>query len=673
MGKLLYGCAYYDEYMPYERLQKDMRMLKEAGMNVIRIAESTWSTEEPAEGVFDFSSVKRTIKAAAEEGLYVIVGTPTYAIPPWLAVKHPEILAITERGQGKYGARQNMDITSPAYLHYAERIIRKLMEAVQDAPNVIGFQLDNETKHYQTAGPNVQKKFVRHLREKFGTVEAMNAAYGFAYWSNAVDAWENVPDATGTINGSFLAEFEEFRRGLVTEFLFWQRSIVEEYRKEEQFVTHNFDYQWRGYSFGIQPDVDHKKAAKSITLTGCDIYHPSQEKLTGKEIAFCGDAARGLRHDNYLVLETQAQGHVNWTPFKGQLRLQAFSHLASGADMVEYWHWHSIHNSIETYWKGLLSHDLEPNVYYHEAATIGKDMQRLEPHLVNLKKKNKVAMLASNASLTALSRYPLFPMPGGGVVGYNDVVRRLYDALYELNVEIDILFPEDAELFGNYQMLVVPALYSASDELLEKLANYAKQGGNLVATFKTGFSDENMKVRTTVQPHPQCFGVCYDSFTEPQNVSLQDDIFALSEEERKVSVWMEFLRPAGAEILASYAHPQWKEYAAVTRQAWGKGTATYIGCFTSEAYTKALFVKLLNDAGIEMLAGEASFPIVIKSGVNKLGKTIHYYFNYSGEERTQTYLHGDATELLSGTESLKGKKWTMPPWGFYIFEEGEKA
>ena len=106
MDKLLYGVAYYDEYMPEDRLQEDIRLMQQAGINVIRIAESTWSSEEPENGVFDFSHVERVLQATEQSGISVLVGTPTYAIPPWLAAEHPEVLAVTEKGPGKYGARQ---------------------------------------------------------------------------------------------------------------------------------------------------------------------------------------------------------------------------------------------------------------------------------------------------------------------------------------------------------------------------------------------------------------------------------------------------------------------------------------------------------------------------------------------------------------------------------------
>ena len=305
--KLYYGAAYYDEYMPTSRVDEDMRLMKDAGMNVIRIAESTWSTWEPREGEFDFTSLHRMLRGAKKYGIDVIVGTPTYAIPPWLARKYPDILAETHSGPSRYGHRQNMDITHPGYRFHCERIIRRLMEEVQQYDHVIGFQLDNETKPYDTCGTRAQTLFRQWLMDKYQTVENLNHAFGLAYWSNSLGSWEDLPDVRGTINNSLAAEFEAFQRQLVTDFLLWQRSIVDEYRRPDQFVTHNFDYEWRDYSHALQPDADQFKAAEAVTVAGCDIYHPTASYLTGAEISFCGDLARGLKGgENFFVLETQA-------------------------------------------------------------------------------------------------------------------------------------------------------------------------------------------------------------------------------------------------------------------------------------------------------------------------------------------------------------------------------
>ena len=674
MKKLLYGAAYYDEYMPYDRLQQDVAMMKKAGINTVRIAESTWSTCEPQEGVFDFSHVERVMDAMEEAGINVIIGTPTYAIPTWMVKSHPDVMAETVKGRGIYGARQIMDITHPVYRFYAERVIRKLMECTAHRKCVIGFQVDNETKYYGTAGKNVQEKFVKYLRRKFNNdLDAMNHEFGLDYWSNRINAWEDFPDVRGTINGSLGAEFEKFQRTLVDEFLSWQADIVNEYRREDQFITHNFDFEWRGYSYGVQPDVNHYHAAEALTIAGTDIYHPTQDDLTGAEIAFGGDMTRSLKRDNYLVLETEAQGYPGWTPYKGQLRLQAYSHLASGANSVMYWHWHSIHNSFETYWRGLLSHDMQENAPYREACIIGNEFSRLGSHLVNLKKKNEVAILVSNEALTALKWFGIEATAAGDHgIGYNDVVRWLYDTLFKMNVECDFVWPESDNL-DQYKAIFVPALYAAPDELLEKLKQYTTNGGTLVATFKTAFANENVKVSHEMQPHilSNCFGISYQQFTFPKNTGLSGSIIngtaKGADEKSEAKIFMELLMPQEAEVLAFYDHYNWKEYAAITKNHYGKGTAIYIGCMTDNNTLKAVLTEALNSAEVEI--PEYSWPVIVRKGTNDLGKCVRYILNYSAEEQNVVYHGADGTELFSEESVQDGKSIAVLPWNLKIVEE----
>ena len=673
MKELLYGAAYYDEYMPYDRLDKDVEMMKKAGINTVRIAESTWSTCEPQPGVFDFSHVERVMDAMEEAGINVIIGTPTYAVPTWMVKAHPDVLAETVKGRGIYGARQIMDITHPVYLFYAERVIRELMKCTAHRKCVIGFQLDNETKYYGTAGKNVQEQFVKYIREKFhDDLDAMNYEFGLDYWSNRINAWEDFPDVRGTINGSLGAEFEN----LVDKFLGWQADIVNEYRREDQFVTHNLDFEWRGYSYGIQPYVNHFHASQCLTIAGTDIYHPTQDDLTGAEIAFGGDLIRSLKQNNYLVIETEAQGFPGWTPYKGQLRLQAYSHLASGANSVMYWHWHSIHNSFETYWKGLLSHDFQENATYREACTIGNEFARLGKHLVNLKKKNEVAVLVSNEALTALNWFRIQEQaPGADAksIYYNDVMRWMYDTLYHMNVECDFIWPESENL-EQYKAIVVPALYAAPDELLIRLKQYVENGGTLIASFKTAFANENVKVSHQVQPHilSNCFGVNYDQFTFPKNVGLTGEVIPEKTDQKgnahpAANVFMELLVSEGAEVLASYEHYNWKDYAAITRNHYGKGQAVYIGCMTDEETLKSVYKAVLPEAGVEI--PEYHYPIIVRKGTNDLGKTVCYFLNYSGMELEMPYDYKNGIELLENTAVENGTALQMPAWGVKIVEE----
>lgn len=305
-NRLLFGTAYYPEYMPYERTDQDIAMMKAAGMNTVRIAESTWSTLEPAEGVFDFSYIDRVLEKTEKAGMLVIVGTPTYAVPAWLVRKDPDIMAETSEGREKYGHRQIFDLLNPTFRKHAE-------------------------------------------------------------------------------------------------------------------------------------------------------------------IAFGGDSIRSLKDDNYLVLECQAQAFKYWTPYPGQLRLHAYSHLASGAGGLLYWNWHSIHSGYETYWKGILSHDMGTNPAYEEVCRTGQEWKRIGAALCSMKKDNRTALVVDNHSLSAFKWFPI-----DKDLTYNDVVRWMYDSLYEMNIECDIVDINALEP-DRYDMIVTPALYCVSAPEKQQIIGYPKR------------------------------------------------------------------------------------------------------------------------------------------------------------------------------------------------------
>jgi beta-galactosidase len=667
MDEILYGVAYYYEYLPTDRLSEDAAMMKDCGINVVRIGESTWAYQEPQDGVFKTDYLTRILDTLHAYGLKVIIGTPTYAIPSWLAKKHPDILLTNKNGQRPYGARQIMDISNPAFRFHAERIIRRQMETTARHPAVIGFQVDNETKHYGAEGANVQAQFVAYLKAKFGEPEAMNKAFGLHYWSNSVFDWADMPSTIGTINGSLRNEFEKFRRLLVTEYLAWQVDIVNEYKQPHQFVTQNFDMDWRSGSYAIQASVDHFEAARAMDIAGIDIYHGTGDRLDGVMIAFGGDLARSMKQDNYLVVETSAQSILGPSNqellYPGQLRTQAYSHLANGANAVMYWHWHSIHNSAETYWKGLLSHDMEPNPTYLEAKEVAAELEELSPALVNLKKDNEVAIYFSNEALTSLKEFAFSKQ-----MDYNDIVRNWYETLYKMNVEADFA-DHTVDDLSRYKLLLVPPLYTASDAELEKLNAYVENGGHILYGFKSGFTDEHVQVHMERQPAMlrETLGFSYQQFTGIDRLPLKDDPFGVGESDNYVSIWAELLTPEGAEVLGRYDHPHWGRYACITQNRYGKGQATYIGAWPSPAIMQKLIADAVGEAGVER--PNTHFPVIIRKGVNGQGAVLHYVFNYSPEPQTT------AGPVMRSTDLLTGKKYNgqtvlpLEPWGVAILRE----
>ena len=683
--KLYFGAAYYSEYLPYDRVEKDMEMMEKAGMNVIRIAESTWSTLEPQEGVYDFTHIDRMLNAAACHHISVIVGTPTYAVPTWLVKKYPDILAITQNGRERYGHRQNMDITNPDYLSHAERVIRVLMEHVKDVPHVIGYQLDNETKSYGTAGPRVQAMFADYLKENFPDINDFNHEFGLDYWSNRVNDWNDFPDVRGTINQSLAAEFCKFQRSLVTKFLSWQADIVREYKRDDQFITQNFDFDWTTHSIGYQSQVDQYDASRCMTVAGADIYHPSNEELTGAEITVCGNISRSLKKDNYLILETEAQGLTPWLPYPGQLRLQAYSHIANGSNSVMYWHWHSIHNAIESYWKGVLSHDFSENEIYREAVVIGNEWNKIGSHLKNLKKENKIAIMLDNASLTGFTQ---FPLEKAGANGYNTVMRWFSDALYRLNIEYDMISSREQD-FSGYECLIVPALYSAPESLLLELDSYVRNGGHLITTFRSGFSDEYLKIYPDMQPHilHECLGLHYDQFTHPHHVDIvpvQSDVMAAAQEHfshpddsafsltSSACEWMELITCDTAVPVLKYSHPAYERYAAAAKNQYGNGSTLYFGTmFENDELLESVLLSFLHETGFsggDLSSDAPHYPLIIKRGINDSGKELCYYLNYSKDPVSVTHRGKDGIELVSETSIVCGDKIDLGGWGVAVVE-----
>jgi len=683
--KLYFGAAYYSEYLPYDRVEKDMEMMEKAGMNVIRIAESTWSTLEPQEGVYDFTHIDRMLNAAARHHISVIVGTPTYAVPTWLVKKYPDILAITQNGRERYGHRQNMDITNPDYLSHAERVIRVLMEHVKDVPHVIGYQLDNETKSYGTAGPRVQAMFVDYLKENFPDINDFNHEFGLDYWSNRVNDWDDFPDVRGTINQSLAAEFCKFQHSLVTKFLSWQADIVREYKRDDQFITQNFDFDWTTHSIGYQSQVDQYDASRCMTVAGADIYHPSNEELTGAEITVCGNISRSLKKDNYLILETEAQGLTPWLPYPGQLRLQAYSHIANGSNSVMYWHWHSIHNAIESYWKGVLSHDFSENETYREAVVIGNEWNKIGSHLKNLKKENKIAIMLDNASLTGFTQ---FPLEKAGANGYNTVMRWFSDALYRLNIEYDMISSKERD-FSSYECLIVPALYSAPESLLLELDSYVRNGGHLITTFRSGFSDEYLKIYPDMQPHilHECLGLHYDQFTHPHHVDIvpvQSNVMAAAQEHfshpddsafsltSSACEWMELITCDTAVPVLKYSHPAYERYAAAAKNQYGNGSTLYFGTmFENDELLESVLLSFLHETGFsggDLSSDAPHYPLIVKRGINDSGKELCYYLNYSKDPVSVTHRGKDGIELVSETSIVCGDKIDLGGWGVAVVE-----
>ena len=682
---VLYGAAYYNEYMPGDqaaRLDKDVALMKAAGINVVRMGESTWSLWEPVDGQFDYAWMDRIVDAMGKAGIKVILGTPTYSIPAWMAHQHPEILADRLPSgmfggpsvQSTYGMRQNMDTDSPAYRFYAERLIRHIVAHYKDNPTVIGWQLDNETSSYDAANRDVFIGFQHYLEQKFGTPEALSKAWFLNYWGENIHTWEDLPTRNGAQSTGYKLEWTRWSQMRVTDFLHWQANLVRECKGPGQFVTTD-------YGSMMRHDVNEEAIAALLDIPADNIYHGTQDHFDGATQSIQGDFTRSLKHGNFLITETNAQT-IGWNsafqfpPYDGQMREDVYTHLSNGANMVEYWHWASIAANQETYWKGVLSHDLEPNRAYAEVSRTAHELQKIGPHLVGLKIHNDVAILWSRDSANAIDFMPFTSnasMPwlqGRSNADYGSLVQQLHRSLYDLNVGSDFVFPETTDL-SQYKLLIVPALYISDDTLLQRISDYVKAGGHVVMTFKSGFANENSAVRWVRAPGPlrEAAGFSYQEFSNLEHpLALKGDPFHAGED-NKVEYWAEFLMPEHARALAYYDHPFFGKWPAITENQYGSGTLLYEGTYLSDALQKAVLKQAAEEAGLSNPDEQLPAAVHVQHGVNRLGKRLHYYFNYSGAEVTPTYSYAAGTNLLDGNAVAHGQQLKLAPWDLAIVEE----
>ena len=666
--EILYGVSYYHEYQPVERLEEDVRLMQEAGVNVVRLAESSWGGFEPEEGRFEFAWMDRIVDRLHKAGIRVIVGTPTYSIPPWLWKRHPEILI--EYADGKkaaYGIRQNVDLTQSAFLFYAERIIRKVAEHYAPHPAVIGFQVDNETTTRGANNRSFQVGFASRLKKKFGTVEALNKTWGLNYWGMALSNWDELPPREGVTNTGYKLEWERYKMSVIADFLTWQTRIVNEYKRPGQFVTH---------CFMAIPEIDLAASSREMDVLAVNKYTPAQDRCTGMDLTQTADYVRSVKRRNFLVTETTAQT-TGWDcknqepPYDGQLRLNAYAFIGSGANMVSYWHWHSIHYGQETYWKGILSHDLEPGRVYAEFKRTASELKAIGSHLVNLQIRPKVAILLSYDSNQAID---IMPYREGKDPYWNDVVPSLYRALYDNSIAADFILPGTNSL-AEYKLVIVPPLYVASDSMLKEIEAYVKVGGHVVMMFKSGFTDENSTVRHEMAPGPlrQLCGFQYQEFASIKPMPLKGNPFKVNEKENRVYDWAEFIVPHTAEAIAFYEHPFYGKYPAITRNAFGKGSLLYEGCRPSDAIQEKILMEEIERAGLKDSTRQTHFPVITKIGINALGKTVRFIYNFSGQAVVCQCDGFSGTDLLSQHFITKGDRLTLAPWDLSVIEESSKA
>jgi beta-galactosidase len=683
---VLFGAAYYHEYQPTDRLDTDLDLMAAAGFTVIRVGESVWSTWEPEEGRFDLDWLQPVLDGAHARGIAVILGTPTYAVPPWLPRLYPEIAG--DRGTGRpipWGARQEVDFTHPAFRFHAERIIRRVVGRYASHPAVIGFQVDNEPGLELLHNNGIFQRFTDHLRHEYGTVENLNEQWGLVYWSHRLSTWADLWRPDGNAQPQYELAWRRFQARQTEEFIAWQAAIVREYANPGQFVTTCLAYD--------RPALDDHRVSRALDITAGNAYYVMQDGLALPDtrtptqtwttdgvwaLYLSADRMYSSKQAPFLITETNAS-HIGFSwdsrpAYDGQWRQAAWALVARGARMIGYWHWHTLHYGTETYWGGILPHNGKPGRTYAEIARLGQEFRQAGSLVAGLTPDADVALLLDVPTRWIMQKYPALSHPDGtpDERAYQGILEPFYRGAFDAGLQVRVVHPSQlpsaAEAVRQFPILIAAGLYLTDDETLDWLRDYAQAGGHLIVGPRTGYADQEARARTDRMPArlADAAGVWYDEFSTIHTpVEVTSDVLTLPAG-TTATRWVDGLQADGASVVASYRHPHFGRWPAVTTRVTGQGRITHVGTVPDQA----LAVALLRWAGSGRTPYGFALPATVtcSGAVAADGGRLRFLHNWSFEPAVVT-VPTDCRDVLTGKPLAAGDALDLAAWDVRVLLE----
>ena len=651
------GAAYYPEHWPESRWDEDIRLMKAAGMNVVRMAEFAWADLEPAEGQFNFGWLDRVIAKLADAGIASVLGTPTAAPPAWLMAKHPDIFTINETGRPvQFGNRCHYCVTSPEFHAATRSIVTAMASHFGRNPNVIGWQFDNEFSRVCYCD-RCRALFQKFLLERYQTLANLNAHWTTSYWSQTYSAWEQIPIPIGGHNPGLMLEWKHFASHNYRRYQKLQLDCLRPHLAEGVFTTHNFMGWFDGF--------DHYELNADLDLASWDWYigRGYHDYLsTGAP----HDLTRGFKRRSFWIMETQP-GSVNWSPLnnmlnKGEARAMAWHAIAHGADAILYWQWRSALNGQEQYHGTLVDQSGQPRPFYQEACQIGQDLAVAGPLLAGSTVPARVAMLNDYDS-----RWSIQWQRHNQEFDYVAHFLNYYRPLAARNIAVDVL-SADVSDFTAYNLVIAPALLILTPARAAALQQYVESGGHLVLTLRSGMKNKYNALLPVRQP---------GSLAEAAGVEVEE-YYALTEPvpvngsgwTGKSKIWAERLKvtdPGNTRILATYGPSNgWlDDQPAITSHTYGKGRLTMVGAWLDDAAQQELLDQLTLDAGVSPLLLTPP-GVEARLRLTPSGGEIMILINHTRQE-VEVLLPWPAHDLLRD-QPISGSL-TLPPYEVVLLKQ----
>ena len=641
---MIYGGDYNPEQWPEEVWDEDVRLMREAGVNLVSLGIFSWAKLEPRPGEYDFDWLDRIISLLHEGGVMVNLATATASPPPWLAVLHPESLPVTQNGVVHHpGARQHYCPSSAAYKERAAELVRRIADRYKNHPALAMWHVNNEYGcHVAECYCDTSAEHFREwLRTRYGDLDALNEAWGTAFWSQHYAEWGEIlpPRSAPTFaNPTQQLDFRRFSSDALLELYEMEKEILRQATPEIPITT-NF--------MGFFKHVDYWKWAPREDLVSDDSYPDPSDPEAHIGAAMSRDLMRSLGDGAPWVLMEQTTVRVNWrrrnVPKRpGEMRLWSYGAVARGAEGIMFFQWRQSKAGAEKYHSAMVPHvPTENSRSWREVKQLGAELGSLD-ELLGARGEAETAILLDWESWWALE---LDSKPSAAV-RMREGRYSFYKPLYEANVPVDFAHPGSD--LSSYRLVIAPNLYLVTDDSVDNIVRYVSDGGTLLMSFFSGIVDGRDHIRLGGYPAPfrELLGLRIEDFV-PMATGESNRLDTLDGESYGCDLWADLIHLEGAESQASYTEDFYADTPAVTRNAFGEGVAYYLGTRPEERYTKSLLQRGCQEAGVRPAA---EVPPGVDAVRRRTEDASFLFLLNHNQEAVEVRLPNSAQDLLTGTE-----------------------
>ena len=645
--RILYGGDYNPNQWPREVWNEDMRLFKKAGINSATVNVFSWAKLQPNEETYDFSELDDVIDMLGKENLDIVLATSTAAMPAWLAKKYPEVTRVDFEGRRhKFGQRHNHCPNSPVWRRYARQLASELAKRYGKNPHVTCWHINNE---YNTGCycENCEKAFRVWLRKKYGSLEALNAAWNTEFWGHTFYDWDEIVAPNNLADGmGFGWTRKTAFAGISLDYdRFLSDSLLENYKMERDAIReHDPDTPITTNLMGTYKGLDYFKWAKEMDIVSWDNYPAYNTPWS--ETAMRHDLMRGLKNQPFMLME-QTPSQQNWQAYNslkrpGQMRAQSYQTIAHGADTIQFFQLRRSKGACEKFHGAVISHSgSEETRVFQECSQLGAELAALGSQLLGADNPAQVGILFDWDNYWALE-YTSGPSVD---LKYCNQIHQYYRYFYNRHIPVDMV-PMDGD-FSRYKAIVAPVLYMVKEGVAEALTAFVEAGGTLITGFMSGIVDQSDNVHLGGYPGPlrKLCGVWaeeIDALAPEQSNTLK----FMDGSQSKCGLLCDILHLEGAQALAVYGEDFYAGAPAVTKNAYGKGTVYYVGTQPEAQGLDKILDSLTGQGEIHPLIPDRTQLEVTRRV--KDGTEFWFILNLTGKPQPLPESFAGETDMLTG-------------------------